>query len=157
MSEMTGGKALGVPKGGSIAPLSRWMQGLGPFEEITPMEAAERWGLPVKEAMERLHSMLGSMVEIPPGQIERYRPASMDRFEDFPRSPQKPQTPRERVPLSARLQDVPRTGATVSEMTRVWSLLSRRGTEKALQSLAKAGLVEVTFGSRGAKIYSRRK
>lgn len=41
MSEMTGGKALGVPKGESIATLSRWMQGLGPFEEITPMEAAE--------------------------------------------------------------------------------------------------------------------
>ena len=53
--------------------LAEWLAGLGSFDLLTPRDAADRWGCSVTEAMERLHSMVGGPLEIPAGQIERYR------------------------------------------------------------------------------------
>lgn len=50
-----------------------WLRGLGEFEFIRPPEAATLWGVTVREAMSRLHSLIGNFLEISPGSVEVYQ------------------------------------------------------------------------------------
>jgi hypothetical protein len=47
--------------------IAAWLDGLGEFEQIEPAAAAERWGVSIRDAMERLHAMCGGPLEIPAG------------------------------------------------------------------------------------------
>lgn len=58
-----------------VATLNKWLLALGEFDTLNPHQAAERWGMPLKNTLERLHAMVGGPLEIVPGLIEVYREA----------------------------------------------------------------------------------
>ena len=57
---------------GLLARLNRWLVELGEFDEMTPANAAVRWGITLREAKERLHMMIGDLLAIPPKRVEVY-------------------------------------------------------------------------------------
>ena len=131
--------------------LAEWLDGLGSFEQIEPAAAAERWGVSIRDAMERLHAMTGGPLEIPAGQIETYRRAEWTATASAPSRAKAPRI--EEVRLH-RLALVPKQGATREELMRLWSL-SEEGTMKTIRWLIARDLLAFDRRAHGKKIWRR--
>ena len=118
--------------------IAAWLDGLGEFEQIEPAEAAERWGVTIREAMERLHSMTGGPLEIPECQIERYRRVEWTPGVSRPRNPGfvRPAEIRKR-----RAATIPEAGITIREAAELWELSPDAAADQ-LQQMTKAGWLE---------------
>lgn len=118
--------------------IAAWLDGLGTFDEIRPAEAAQRWGVTVREAMERLHSMTGGPLEIPAGHIERYRRVEWTPGVSKPRNPGfvRPAEVRKR-----RAGMIPEAGITIREAAELWELSPDAAADQ-LQQMTKSGWLE---------------
>ena len=126
--------------------LDAWLNSLGPFDLLTPRDAASRWGCSVTEAMERLHAMTGGPLEIPAGQIERYRriPWSLTATREPSRLPGSRDERR-----TERLAMIPAEGARRCDLARLWEL-SEKNIDAALKAMVNQKLIR-----REGKIWKR--
>jgi len=126
--------------------LAEWLAGLGSFDLLTPRDAADRWGCSVTEAMERLHSTVGGPLEIPAGQIERYRriPWSLTPAREPSRLPGSRDERR-----TERLAMIPADGARRCDLARMWGL-SERDIDAVLRAMVNRELIK-----REGKIWKR--
>lgn len=130
--------------------LAAWLAGLGEFEEIRPHEAAERWAVPIREAMERLHAMTGGPLEIPVGAVEVYRPSNWTA--EASTTTRVHQTKAVDV-LLRRLSQIPEEGATRAQLQELWGI-GEAGVDKAITRLER--MKSITFEWRGRyKIWRR--
>lgn len=138
-----------VKNGVSMETITIWLEGLGEFEEIRPADAAERWGVTVREAMERLHAMVGAVLQIPRGEVERYQylppaPFPAAKVRDTLCSPEE------------KLMKIPPEGATASQLAEIWGI-SKRAAGKCLAGMARSGkVVPSGTGAYGSRIWRRR-
>jgi len=82
-----------------FARQEKWLQELGEFTQLTPHEAAERWGVSLQVALERLHELLGFALYIPVGKVEVY--------EHLPTEPLPPAPPSQEDVIQQRLDAFP--------------------------------------------------
>ena len=114
--------------------LASWLDALGTFDQLTPHEAAAIWNVPVREALERLHAMVGGPLEIPAGSIETYRRAPWTPTPARPRlSEYDPRAIR-----NQRMEMIPDTGITISQAAELWGT-SPKSTGKMSQKMVIAG------------------
>lgn len=127
--------------------LAAWLDGLGSFDTLTPHDAAERWGVDLRAALERLHIMVGGPLEVPAGHVETYRRAEW--------SPTPAVTPmgnvgNERdIRRMRRLAQIPERGATRRELREIWDV-SDSNFEEIIETMKRRGLI-----SRTGKIWRR--
>ncbi len=131
--------------------ISAWLNGLGSFDLLTPTDAASRWGVDMRTALERLHAMVGGPLVIPAGQIERYRRAEWTATASAPSRAKAPRI--EEIRLH-RLELVPKQGAMREELMRLWSL-SKEGTMKTIRWLIARDLLAFDRRAHGKKIWRR--
>lgn len=131
--------------------LAAWLDGLGEFSEIEPADAATRWGVEMRIALERLHAMVGGPLVIPAGQIERYQRAEWTATASAPSRAKAPRI--EEIRLH-RLALVPKQGAMKEELMRLWQL-SENGTEKTIKWLVARDLLAFDRRAHGKKIWRR--
>lgn len=131
--------------------IAAWLDGLGMFDEIRPAEAAQRWGVTVREAMERLHIMVGGPLEVPHGHVETYRRAEWTATASAPSRAKAPRIDEVRL---HRLALVPKQGAMKEELMRLWQL-SEDGTEKTIKWLVARDLLAFDRRAHGKKIWRR--
>lgn len=131
--------------------LAAWLDGLGEFEQIEPAAAAERWGVSIRDAMERLHAMVGGPLVIPAGQIERYQRAEWTATASAPSRAKAPRI--EEVRLH-RLALVPKDGATREQLQEIWGL-SEEGTMKTIRWFIARDLIAFDRLAHGKKIWRR--
>ena len=121
--------------------LAAWLNGLGSFDELTPRDAAGRWGCSITEAMERLHAMTGGPLEIPAGAIETYRRAAWTA--EIGRNPATGMPANERDELRLqRLAMIPDAGATKRELEALWRL-SPGAAEAVMGVMKKRNLIRL--------------
>lgn len=151
MKELSGGKILRgcVKNEVSAETLAVWLEGLGEFDRIDPVEAAARWGIRIRDALTRLHLMVGANLRIPRGCVETYEILPPVKFPPDPLANRPPAELREE-----RLAKFPDAGATVHDLSPIWGL-SIRSTSKALGNMLKMGLVD--YGWRGGTKFWRKK
>jgi len=131
--------------------IASWLDGLGSFGMLTPHDAAERWGVELRTALERLHIMVGGPLEVPDGHVETYRRAEWTAAASAPSRAKAPRI--EEVRLH-RLALVPKQGATKEELMRLWSL-SEEGTMKTIRWLIARDLLAFDRLAHGKKIWRR--
>lgn len=135
--------------------IAEWLDGLGSFDLLTPHDAAERWSVPVRVAMERLHAMVGGPLEVPEGHIETYRRAEWTATASAPSRAK--QRPIEEIRLH-RLAMVPREGATREQLQVIWGL-NPTGTDKNIKWMVENDLLAFdwkrTKNERMQKIWRR--
>jgi hypothetical protein len=126
--------------------LAAWLNGLGSFDELTPRDAAGRWGCSITEAMERLHAMVGGPLAIPAGQVERYRriPWSLTPALESSRLPGSRDERR-----AERLAMIPAGGARRCDLARIWGL-SEKNIDATLKAMVNQKLIK-----REEKIWKR--
>lgn len=131
--------------------IAAWLDGLGSFDLLTPHDAAERWGVELRTALERLHIMVGGPLEVPEGHIETYRRVEWTATASAPSRAKAPRI--EEIRLH-RLALVPKQGAMKEELMRLWQL-SENGTEKTIKWLVARDLLAFDRRAHGKKIWRR--
>ena len=131
--------------------IASWLDGLGSFDLITPHDAAQRWGVELRTALERLHIMVGGPLEVPEGHIERYQRAEWTATASAPSRAKAPRI--EEIRLH-RLALVPKQGAMKEELMRLWQL-SENGTEKTIKWLVARDLLAFDRRAHEKKIWRR--
>jgi hypothetical protein len=135
--------------------LAAWLDGLGSFDLLTPHDAAERWGVELRTALERLHCMVGGPLEVPDGHVETYRRAEWTAAASAPSRAKAPRI--EEVRLH-RLAMVPREGATREQLQAIWGL-NPTGTDKNIKWMVENDLLAFdwkrTKNERMQKIWRR--
>ena len=131
--------------------IAAWLEDLGTFDLLTPHDAAERWGVELRTALERLHCMVGGPLEVPMGHVETYRRAEWTATASAPSRAKAPRI--EEIRLH-RLALVPKQGAMKEELMRLWQL-SEDGTEKTIKWLVARDLLAFDRRAHGKKIWRR--
>jgi len=114
--------------------LGKWLIELGEFTEIKPMEASIRWGITLREAKERLHSMMGDLLVIPLGRVEVYVHGEGFNIYQPLKSVDSRQTRRD------RLRAIDTEGLTVAQISELWEMGTYE-TNKYLRVLYKDNLI----------------
>ena len=116
--------------------LEEWLNALGTFDVLTPHEAAAIWDVSVREALERLHAMVGGPLEIPSGHIETYRRAEWTPAATAPRPGRQG---RDHVATrQTRLKSMPEAGITIAAAAEMWGITHKSAAEY-LQVLVRGG------------------
>lgn len=130
--------------------VDKWLKGLGAFDVLHPEDAAERWGVSLMEALERLHIMTGGPLEIPRGQVERY---VRTEWTAEASEPSRATVRSYAEVLADRLALIPEKGATREELAGLWNL-KKKFIEKLLPRLHKDGRIRCQW-SGNKKIWFR--
>jgi hypothetical protein len=131
--------------------IADWLDGLGTFDLLTPHDAAERWGVELRTALERLHCMVGGPLEVPDGHVETYRRAEWTAAASAPSRAKAPRIDEVRM---HRLAMVPREGATREQLQEIWGL-SEEGTMKTIRWFIARDLIAFDRLAHGKKIWRR--
>jgi hypothetical protein len=131
--------------------IAAWLDGLGTFDTLTPHDAAERWGVELRTALERLHCMVGGPLEVPMGHVETYRRAEWTATASAPSRAKAPRIDELRL---HRLALVPKEGATREKLQEIWGL-SEEGTMKTIRWLIARDLLAFDRKAHGKKIWRR--
>ena len=122
--------------------LASWLDALGTFDQLTPHDAAARWGVPVREAMERLHAMVGGPLEIPAGSIETYRRAEWAPDAIVDQDTGKPMHERDAQRVR-RLAMIPKGGATRVELIKLWGVSGDSAFYEIVRVMQSRGLIRL--------------
>ena len=118
--------------------LNKWLLALGEFDTLNPHQAAERWSMPLKNTLERLHAMVGGPLEIVPGLIEVYRKAVWRNPEAPALQPGKETWDKTRLD---RLNMVPAEGATMMQLAQMWGI-SHTSAKKVVEGMKERGWIK---------------
>lgn len=129
----------------SVQTLTEWLGQLGQFTVLTPGQAAARWGVSPRQALRRLHAMVGGPLEIPAGCVEMYVRATWVSPTPAPCRPSESwATVREQ-----RYAMIPDTGATMSTLAQMWGVTKQTAKRLALK-MRQLGLIDYR---REGKVY----
>ncbi len=118
--------------------LNKWLLALGEFDTLNPHQAAERWRMPLKNTLERLHAMVGGPLEIVPGCVEVYRKNVWINPNTPPLQPGKETWEKTRAD---RLNLIPKEGATVRALADLWQI-SHISAKRVVERFRDAGLIQ---------------
>lgn len=128
----------------SSRTLAEWLAALGSFDQITPQDAAALWNVPLKQALTRLHAMVGGPLVIPPDKVEIYRRAEWNP---------EPVVPVDRSngtesKQADTLAHIPTNGIPACDLARVLGIADKSALQRLFR-LHRQGLVEpVQIGTR---------
>lgn len=127
--------------------IAAWLDGLGSFDLLTPHDAADRWGVDMRQALERLHYMVGTALEVPAGKVEVYR---RGEWMPAPETASMPDRGNERdIRRMKRLSQIPERGAPRRELREIWDV-SESNFEEIVKTMVRRGLI-----ARTGKIWRR--